>query len=47
MVLPGVVEDLEEHRPLHPLHLVAWGVLPGVPPPADLDEIYPQLVEVV
>ena len=47
MVLPGVVEDLEEHRPLHPLHLVAWGVPPGVPPPADLDEIYPQLVEVV
>ena len=46
VVLPGVVEDLEEHGPLHPPHLVPWGVATGVPLPAGLDEIGPQLFEI-
>ena len=47
VVLPGVVEELEEHGPLHPLHLVAGIVAAGVAPATRLGEDKPELVEIV
>ena len=46
VVLPGVVEDLQEHRPLHPLHLVAGIIGLGVPPPGRRREHGLQFVEI-
>ena len=46
VVLPGVVEDLQEHRPLHPLHLVAGIVGLGVSPPRRRREHRLQFVEI-
>ena len=47
VVLPGVVEDLEQHGPLHPLHLVAGIIASVVLPLAQGQKRRLELIEVV